>query len=177
MSHFYYFNTILLLFVFPTTPGAGHTTAAVLQYFGARIGRLSELNHGVSGEVFAVDSRTLFIKNFNYDGIGPAAYFYVGTSSQPSNPPNAWRVRDERGNPGVLRGYRNKDITLSLPEGKTLRDIKWFSVWCEDYAVSQTIDGSMRHLHRLRSRLFSRLGLVEVSYQEINCTYHYRPSG
>lgn len=115
----------------------GHTTSAVLQYYGARIGRLSELNHGVSGEVYAVDSRTLFIKNFNYDGIGPAAYFYVGTTPQPSNPPNAWRVRDERGNPGVLRGYRNKDITLSLPEGKTLRDIKWFSVWCEDYAVSK----------------------------------------
>lgn len=27
--------------------------------------------HGVSGEVFAVDARTIFIKNFSYDGEGP----------------------------------------------------------------------------------------------------------
>lgn len=111
------------------------STAAVLQYYGARIAKLTEFHHGVSGEVFAVDSRTLFIKNFNYDGEGPAAYFLVGTTPQPSNPPGSWRLRDERGNAGVLRRYRNKDITLSLPEGKTLRDIVWFSVWCEDFSV------------------------------------------
>jgi Electron transfer DM13 len=45
-------------------------------------------------------------------------------------------VRDERGSAGVLRRYRHKDITLSLPEGKTLRDIKWFSVWCDDFSVN-----------------------------------------
>lgn len=46
------------------------------------------------------------------------------------------RLRDERGSSGVIRRYRNKDITLSLPEGKTLRDIKWFSVYCEEYSVN-----------------------------------------
>jgi len=114
-----------------------HTSsAAVLQYYGARIGKLTEYHHGVSGEVFAVDSRTLFIKNFNYDGEGPAAYFLVGNSPQPTNPPGAWRLRDERGNAGVLKKYRGRDITLSLPEGKTLRDIVWFSVYCEDFSVN-----------------------------------------
>lgn len=111
------------------------TVSAAREYFGAPLGPLSSLHHGVSGDVFAVDSRTLFIKNFNYDGEGPAAYFYVGNTKRIQNQ-GALRLRDERGNSGVLRRYRNKDITLSLPEGKTLRDIKWFSVWCDEFSVN-----------------------------------------
>ncbi|KAG5674929.1 hypothetical protein PVAND_004873 [Polypedilum vanderplanki] len=103
-------------------------------YYGTHIGRLSEYHHSVSGDVFAVDSRTLFIKSFNYDGEGPAAYFYVGNSKTPSNQ-GGFRIRDETGNPGVLKRYINKDITLTLPEGKTLKDIRWFSVWCDEFSV------------------------------------------
>lgn len=44
---------------------------AVREYYGAHLGALSQLHHGVSGDVYAVDSRTLFLKNFNYDGEGP----------------------------------------------------------------------------------------------------------
>ena len=40
------------------------------------MGRLSELHHAVSGDVFAVDSRTLFIKGFNYDGEGPGEFIF-----------------------------------------------------------------------------------------------------
>lgn len=40
------------------------------RYYGTHISKLSELHHGVSGDVFAVDSRTLFIKDFTYDGEG-----------------------------------------------------------------------------------------------------------
>lgn len=32
--------------------------------------------HGVSGEVFAVDARTIFIKNFSYDGEGPGTNYF-----------------------------------------------------------------------------------------------------
>lgn len=92
------------------------------------------MHHAVSGDVFAVDSRTIFIKGFSYDGEGPAAYFYVGNTRTPSNT-GGFRIRDERGSNGVLKKYRNKDITLTLPEGKTLRDIKWFSVWCDEFSV------------------------------------------
>lgn len=35
-----------------------------------------------------------------------------------------------------LKRYRKKDVTLSLPEGKTLSNIKWFAVWCEEFKVS-----------------------------------------
>lgn len=48
----------------------------------------------------------------------------------------AMRLRDERGSTGVIKRYRNKDVTLSLPEGKTLRDVKWFAVWCDEFEVN-----------------------------------------
>ncbi|XP_020817377.1 protein Skeletor, isoforms B/C isoform X1 [Drosophila serrata] len=109
---------------------------AAYPYYGTKIGALTRLHHGVSGDVYAVDSRTIFIKKFNYDGEAPAAYFYVGNTARPSNE-GASRLRDERGGTASLtRRYRNKDVTLSLPEGKTLRDIKWFSVWCDEFAVN-----------------------------------------
>lgn len=47
------------------------SSAKAQGYYGIRLGPLSELHHGVSGEMFAVDARTLFIKDFNYDGEGP----------------------------------------------------------------------------------------------------------
>lgn len=64
-----------------------------------------------------------------------AAYFYVGNSRRPTNK-GSFRLADERGSTGVIRRYRKEDVTLSLPEGKTLRDIKWFSVWCDDFSVN-----------------------------------------
>ncbi|XP_050456916.1 protein Skeletor, isoforms B/C isoform X2 [Cataglyphis hispanica] len=103
-------------------------------YYGKLIGKLSELHHGVSGEVYAVDARTLFIKDFTYDGEGPAAFFYAGNSKSPGS--NGFRMRDERGTTNVLKRYRKKDITLTLPDGKTLNNIKWFSVWCDEFSVN-----------------------------------------
>lgn len=54
-----------------------HTNAADIGYYGTKIGPLSQLHHGVSGDVYAVDSRTLFLKNFNYDGEGPGKDFIM----------------------------------------------------------------------------------------------------
>lgn len=47
---------------------------ATRNYYGAHLGALSPLEHGVSGDVYAVDSRTLFLKNFRYDGEGPGNF-------------------------------------------------------------------------------------------------------
>ncbi|XP_014365199.2 protein Skeletor, isoforms D/E isoform X1 [Papilio machaon] len=104
------------------------------RYLGKEIGALSQLQHGVRGELFAVDSRTLYLHDFHYDGAGPAAYFFVGTSKAPSS--SGVRLRDERGGSNPLRAYRGEGITLSLPDGHTLRDLRWFSVWCDEYAVN-----------------------------------------
>ncbi|CAH2096692.1 unnamed protein product [Euphydryas editha] len=67
--------------------------------------------------------------------VSTAAYFYVGTSKSP-NAAGALRLRDERGGTGPLRRYRGEGVTLSLPDGKTLRDVAWFSVWCDEYSVN-----------------------------------------
>ncbi|CAK1540880.1 unnamed protein product [Leptosia nina] len=105
------------------------------RHFGAQVGALSQLQHGVRGTVYAVDSRTIFLKDFHYDGVGPAAYFYVGTSKSPSAQGGV-RLRDERGQSAPLRKYRGDGVTLSLPDGKTLKDFSWFAVWCDDYSVN-----------------------------------------
>ncbi|KAF2881773.1 hypothetical protein ILUMI_24415 [Ignelater luminosus] len=94
--------------------------------------KLSEFHHGVSGEVYAVDARTLHLKDFTYDGQGPAAYFTAGNSRTPGV--GGFRLRDENGSPEVIRRYRREGVTLTLPEGKTLNNIKWFSVWCEEFS-------------------------------------------
>ncbi|KAI8117583.1 isoforms D/E, Protein Skeletor, partial [Lucilia cuprina] len=126
------YSFIVFVFFFSVIP----FTNASFPYFGTKIGSLKRLHHGVSGDVYAVDSRTIFVKKFNYDGEAPAAYFYVGNTNKPSNE-GAYRLRDERGGAAALtRRYRNKDITLSLPEGISLKDIKWFSVWCDEFAVN-----------------------------------------
>lgn len=39
-------------------------------------------SHGVKGEVFIKNRQTLVVKNFEYDGQGPDAFFWVGTSTQ-----------------------------------------------------------------------------------------------
>ena len=38
---------------------------------GGRIGTIETLQHDVSGTLYFIDSRTIFIDNFNYDGQGP----------------------------------------------------------------------------------------------------------
>lgn len=63
-----------------------------------------------------------------------AAYFWAGTSRTPGSA--GFRVRDENGSGAVLKRYRKKSITITLPDGKNLNNIKWFSVWCDEFAVS-----------------------------------------
>lgn len=52
-------------------------TNATQQYLGKFLGKLSELHHGVSGEIYAVDARTLHLKDFTYDGEGPGMLFLI----------------------------------------------------------------------------------------------------
>lgn len=65
-THWNYNPTMLLI-----------TEACSAAYYGKFIGKLSELYHGVSGEVYAVDGRTLYIKDFTYDGEAPGEFLFV----------------------------------------------------------------------------------------------------
>ena len=35
-----------------------------------------------------------------------------------------------------FQSYRKKDLVLTLPGGRTLRDLKWISVWCRAFDVN-----------------------------------------
>ncbi|VVC37406.1 DM13 domain,DOMON domain [Cinara cedri] len=104
------------------------------EYYGKYLGPLKSYHHGLGGDVYAVDARTLHIRNFVYDGEGPAAYFYGSNDKQPGV--NGYRIRDEKASSNPLKRYRNEHLTITLPEGLTLHDIKWFYVWCEDFSVN-----------------------------------------
>lgn len=38
------------------------------------MGVLPTLFHGVSGELYVSDNKTIIIRNFNYDGLGPGTF-------------------------------------------------------------------------------------------------------
>ncbi|GIX68218.1 hypothetical protein CEXT_170371 [Caerostris extrusa] len=71
--------------------GGGHCAP----YFGSEIGLFKTHAHEVEGRVYAVDDRTLYIKGFSYDGQGPDAYFWAGTSSKPDA--TGFIIPDEKG--------------------------------------------------------------------------------
>ena len=50
----------------------GHATSQ--KYYGKKLGSFKTLEHGVSGDIYAVDSRTLHLRNLNYDGQGPGEW-------------------------------------------------------------------------------------------------------
>ena len=81
-----------------------------------------------------MDSRTLFIKGFEYDGQGPDAYFYAGAGADYAS---GFLVPNEKGSTDVLRSYDgSKDLVLTLPSGKTLKGVEWISVWCRAFDVN-----------------------------------------
>ena len=132
--------------------------------------------HGVTGEVYAVDSRTIYIKGFrctsssgpsnpffpSYDGAGPDAYFYVGERGEPSG--NGIHIADDKGTLEILGSYRSEDIVLTLPGGKTLRTIRWLSVWCDAFGVNfgeVRIPRQLRYPRPQKIRAFN--GIHDVS--------------
>lgn len=59
-------------------------------------GSLSKLNHNVSsGSVEFLDSKTIKIPNFSYDGLGKKAFFWAGVGAQPIS--KGFKIPDERG--------------------------------------------------------------------------------
>jgi hypothetical protein len=118
---------------------------AGLQETGVLIGELKTKQHGVRGKVFAVDEKTILVKNFQYDGAGPDAFFWVGTSEAPGNEgyilahPFAGKFyKYDDDNAPILKGRFDgtEDIKLTLPKDLNVTDLKWFSVWCRQFSVN-----------------------------------------
>lgn len=109
------------------------------------IGKFTNYHHGIAGEVYAVDEQTLRIKGFEYDGAGPDAFFWAGTSGAkpgsvgiilPHPFDGTFFDYEDRSAP-ILEGRFDKvDLTLTLPPGTQVSDLKWLSVWCRAFKVN-----------------------------------------
>jgi len=111
-----------------------------------KIGDIETLHHAVSGELWALDDKTLQVKNFVYDGAGPDAFFWVGSEGSPASTDESktailahpfkgvhYAYRDDSA--PVLTAASNEQVTLILPEHMKVSDLKWFSVWCRKFTV------------------------------------------
>ncbi|XP_050698739.1 protein Skeletor, isoforms B/C-like [Eriocheir sinensis] len=107
-------------------------------YKGTYIGKLSTLEHKVTGHVYALDNITIYIEGFTYDGEAPDAFFFAGNNS-PRPTSRGFIIPDEQGRTQVLGPYQNRNIVLKFPVTKkgqrSLNDVKWVSVWCRKFAI------------------------------------------
>lgn len=86
--------------------------------------------HNVSGRATIVDDCTIRVSEFDYDGGGPAVYFYAATDHQYDSQA-AFAISQDIS--GVE--YENAEFVLTLPDNKTLDDFNTLSVWCVEFGV------------------------------------------
>ncbi|XP_076165752.1 protein Skeletor, isoforms B/C-like [Ptiloglossa arizonensis] len=93
-----------------------------------KISQLTKRSHGVSSEsIVILDSKTIKIPEFTYDGQGTDTYFWVGLGPQPSS--KGIKVPDEYGYLDPIRAYNGDDIIVQLPGDMTVFKIDWLSVF------------------------------------------------
>jgi hypothetical protein len=99
-----------------------------------RLGVFRTISHNVSGEVFALDDTTLYIKNFVYDGTSADGKFVLSRNGKIEEPLEV--LADEWGtsNDGLLE-YTGKNIIIRLNPGTKLSDFKALGVYCADYKL------------------------------------------
>jgi hypothetical protein len=98
--------------------------------------------------LWALDEKTLEMRNFKYDGLGPDAFFIVGTQTASSRPnlkdgipvphPNSNKnIRKSITDPNipVLTTHNGQTIQLHLPPGVKVSDIQWLSLYCRDFVI------------------------------------------
>ena len=97
----------------------------------------------MKGELWAVNSTTLVIRNFSYDGQGPDVFFYAGSSDSPRADgatilPYPWKGRflDEDEDGEVLGAFSNENILLHLPPSLPVSKLRWLSVWCRLFGIN-----------------------------------------
>ena len=110
-----------------------------------KIGSFSNVYHDVSGDVFVLDSHSLIIKNFSYDGTAPDAFFIAGSSGEPDNSyPDAVLSFPFTGEHYELEDSRiqrlemfqgEEELVLTLPPDLPVTSLQWVSVWCRQYGI------------------------------------------
>merc|ERR1712227_72551 len=85
------------------------------------IGTFKNNYHNIGGQAYALDSKTIVIKGFTYDGEGPDAFFLAGTSGKPSRLNGDVVLPypfSDKNIPLLLRPFDgSEDVVLTLPPG------------------------------------------------------------
>jgi len=84
--------------------------------------------HDVSGRAEIVDDCTISIPDFTYDGEGVDVRFYVALDDDFES--GRAISEDLLGRP-----HDAEPITLPLPEGITLDEVGWISLWCVAFSA------------------------------------------
>ena len=80
-----------------------------------------------SKAITVMDSKTIEIPAFSYDGRGGEVFFYAGEGPQPSS--KGFIVPDELGYLDPIGKYEEQDVILQLPGAKTIFQIDWLAVY------------------------------------------------
>ena len=91
-----------------------------------RLGRLQG-RLVMSGDVLALDSQSIMIKDLVYTGGQPSTRFTLGQGSRPG--PHGIALPDEDGYTSSLKAYRNRTIILTLPSSIDLQSMSWLAMW------------------------------------------------
>ena len=110
------------------------------QILGALSGR-----GAYSGDVVAIDSQTIMIKNLIFGGNQPNTFFMVGSGPQPSA--YGLQIPDEEGSMDSLGMYKNRTVILSLPPDLDLQSVSWLSIWSQSLQSSFADISLPRHLN------------------------------
>ena len=110
------------------------------------IGEFTNTQHNVRGMVWAYNNTLMLIEDFAYDGFGFGVYFQVATKGRNRN---AWVANrktigypnpEDFGTPLEKAYGTNPDkvdwIVLRMPSDILVQDIKWMTVWCDQFHIS-----------------------------------------
>lgn len=93
-----------------------------------KAGSFSKRSHDVrSDPIEILDSKTIRIPEFHYDGLGARVHFWTGVGPQPGS--KGHKIPDEMGYLDPLRRYEGETITLELPGDQTIFGIDWLAVY------------------------------------------------
>ncbi|CAK9294787.1 unnamed protein product [Gordionus sp. m RMFG-2023] len=92
--------------------------------------------YDLSGRVYIENEKTICIQNLSYNGQGPDVKIFIGLKNVHQAEPNSSgrTIPDERGRISNLRSYNDETIRLKL-SGINASQLKWLSIWCEQFAV------------------------------------------
>ena len=102
-----------------------------------RLGRLQG-RLVMSGDVLALDSQSIMIKDLVYTGGQPSTRFTLGQGSRPG--PHGIALPDEDGSSRSLKAYRNRTIILTLPPSIDLQSMSWLAMWSQVQDLINIVD-------------------------------------